>query len=339
MKKITNAFAFIFILLTQIAYAQQVAPNFQLVDSDGVVHSLYSDYLLNGKTVVIKIFFVDCPPCNAIAPGFQQKYEDWGEGQGDVEFFEISNKFADLDVRINQYKAMHGLTMPSVGSEGGGVEAAMRYMDGTYGPFFGTPTFAVVAPDGALNFPLTFNQLDAAIEATGATGGTVPPSPVVVSFTTPQGIAFPSQTRFLLKSRVDQNYQRDITALTSGTHNFTYPSENFPETESPFITFESTAPAQSPQVTIADITVLRRHILFIELLTDPARILAADVTGDNRITINDILALQRVILLLDTQFPNGTPSFQSIPEERDLIITPGGTNTVNFTLVKMGNVN
>ncbi|MBK8704908.1 MAG: redoxin domain-containing protein [Saprospiraceae bacterium] len=55
-------------LFASTALKSQPAPNFTLTDSDGQSHNLYTDYLDQGKTVVIKFFFTTCPPCNAMAP-------------------------------------------------------------------------------------------------------------------------------------------------------------------------------------------------------------------------------------------------------------------------------
>ncbi|MBK9106499.1 MAG: redoxin domain-containing protein [Saprospiraceae bacterium] len=52
----------------QLILTAQTAPDFTVTDIHGQVHHLYADYLNQGKTVVIKIFFTTCPPCNSIAP-------------------------------------------------------------------------------------------------------------------------------------------------------------------------------------------------------------------------------------------------------------------------------
>lgn len=50
------------ILLSSLSLRAQLAPDFTVTDIDGQVHHLYDDYLIHGKTVMIKIFFTTCPP-------------------------------------------------------------------------------------------------------------------------------------------------------------------------------------------------------------------------------------------------------------------------------------
>jgi thiol-disulfide isomerase/thioredoxin len=153
----------------------QMAPDFTITDSHGNEHTLYADYLDQGKTVLIKIFFTTCPPCNAIASYMEPLYEDWGSGNYDVEFFELSDKNFDTDVKVNTYQTNHGQTYPAAGYEGGSLAAVAPYEQGQFGPFYGTPTFIVIAPDGTMDYDVrgfnnaeTIAMIDAAIAATGA---------------------------------------------------------------------------------------------------------------------------------------------------------------------------
>jgi hypothetical protein len=64
-----------------------------------------------------------------------------------------------------------------VGGEGGSVIAVAPYKNGTFGTYTGTPLFVVIAPDKSVNYDVfgsgiqgQIDALDAAIEATGATG-------------------------------------------------------------------------------------------------------------------------------------------------------------------------
>lgn len=155
----------------------QTAPDFTVTDSWGNTHRLYEDYLNQGKTVVLKIFYVACPPCNSIAPLLEPLYQEWGGGEADVQFIELSIQQGDSDAEINVYKNNHATTYPAAGGEGNSVSASTPYTNGTFGPWSGTPTFVVIAPNGTLQYDVfgfgnagTIDALDAAIEATGATG-------------------------------------------------------------------------------------------------------------------------------------------------------------------------
>ena len=155
----------------------QDAPDFTVTDSWGTTHSLYQDYLDQGKTVVIEVFFADCPPCNAIASSVEPLYQTWGAGQADVQFIELSILQSDTDAKVNTYKSNHNTTYPAVGGQGGSVAAVATYKSGLYGPYTGTPLFVVIAPDKSVNYdvsgnniPTTIAALHAAIEATGAQG-------------------------------------------------------------------------------------------------------------------------------------------------------------------------
>ena len=123
----------VFLFLTQLIFAQIPAPDFTVTDTDGVEHTLYEDYLNNGTTVVLKIFFVACPPCNSIAPSVQSLYEDWGEGDFDVEFMELTNKTFDNDADVIGFKNMHGLTFPGISADGGSIEVVDTLTSGNWG--------------------------------------------------------------------------------------------------------------------------------------------------------------------------------------------------------------
>ena len=170
---------------TSLHLRAQLAPDFTVTDIEGQVHHLYADYLNQGKTVMIKIFFTTCPPCNSIAPLMEPFYQEWGAGQNDVEFFEMSDKTFDVNSLVSAYAQNYGETFPAISMEGGSITAVQPYKNGTFGPWFGTPTFVVIAPDGTVQYDVdgngnqaTIDALDVAIAATGALKpGQVPSAP------------------------------------------------------------------------------------------------------------------------------------------------------------------
>ena len=59
-------------------------------------------------------------------------------------------------------------------------------------------------------------------------------------------------------------------------------------------------------VTALDIAMVQSHILAKSLLNSPYKILAADVSGDGKVTALDIVYMKRLILGIDTTFTNST---------------------------------
>src|SRR6188474_978242 len=145
-----------FLLSSLISFGQQ-APDFTVTDTDGQVHHLYADYLNQGKTVMIKIFFTTCPPCNSIAPLMEPFYQEWGAGNNDVEFFEMSDKTFDVNSLVEAYSQNYNETFPAISMQGGSIAAVQPYKSGQFGQWFGTPTFIVIAPNGSVQFDVSGN--------------------------------------------------------------------------------------------------------------------------------------------------------------------------------------
>ncbi len=152
----------------------QTAPDFDVTDTHGEDHSLYADYLDQGKTVVLDLFFVDCPPCNELSPLLEPVYQSWGAGTADVEFISLTADLNDTIAKVLAFEELHGTTWPAVSVEGGGPPAQQPYTTGDFGAFFGYPTLIVISPDGSVQFktfgiiPETPGILDEMISNTGA---------------------------------------------------------------------------------------------------------------------------------------------------------------------------
>lgn len=326
----------------------QTVPDFTVTDSDGLVHNLYADHLDQGQTVVIKLFFTSCPPCISLAPWMEEKYQNWGAGEHDVEFIELSIQAFDSNADVAQYKVTHGLTFPSVGNDGGGRAAAMIYQSGEFGPYFGTPTLAVIAPDGTVTMGFSYDDFDATVAATGATGtsgggggggGGTEPTTVTLSAISSSTTTMPEQIRYILKPANADDPQYDILELTGGSLNFEYPSASFPAIENPVVVLEADGDILNNSINVLDLLVMRKHILLLDPLDDPDLILAADVNNDNKVNALDLLNLQRALLLLIDEFPNDTPSWRVIPAQIPLEESPGSEVGVAFRVVKTGNLN
>ena len=315
--------------------------DFTVTDTDGEIHNIYTDHLDQGQTVVIKVFFVACPPCNSIAPSVQSLYEQWGEGQYDVEFMEITTSPSDDDMDVQNYKNTHSLTFPGISNDGGAPSAVNPIKSGDYGPYFGTPSFAVIAPNGIINYGLSFGELNGAIAATGATGSNQsPPSTTInLSYNHPSGKTL--NTEYLtatLHPAGQSSPSYDLAQITTGSLSFEYPSAQIPEMSNPTITITTDAPANTGGLSALDIVKIRKHILGFEPLTTPWQLIAADVTGEGNSSSLDIVRLRKVVLGFEDEFPNQLSGYKIINEEYSITPNPGNTVNINVEVVKRGDV-
>lgn len=324
------------VLSIQVALAQ-MAPDFTIMDSQGNSHTLYADYLNQGKVVVLKFFFSTCPPCNAGAPAVQQLYEDYGSGNGDMQLIELTTQSWDNNSNVLSYVNQHGLTMPVSGADRGGADASLPYRTGQFGSFFGTPSYAVIEPDGTVNYPVFFNNMRTTLDNLL---GSAPPQSTSVSITlTNAKTGAPIDVDGLqatLKPANAAGPTYDVMGLTGGTLAFEYPSANFPEIDNPIIVFSSMGEAESAETNSLDLVTMGRHILALNSITDPLRLQAADVNGSGTITGADVVTLRDVLLGNTTEFPNGVPSYVFLPEQVPLMANPGGTTAVTTQVLKMG---
>ncbi len=320
--------------------AQQVH-DFTVIDTDGVTHNIYTDHLDQGQTVVIKVFFVACPPCNAIAPSVQELYEQWGEGQYDVEFMEITVVTNDDDADVQSYKNTHGLTFPAISADGDAPAAVDPIKNGDYGTYFGTPSFAVISPDGIINYGLAFGQLNSAITATGATGSSeiAPSTNYNLSYIHPAGKAL--DTEYLtatLHPAGQSNPSYNISEISNGSLSFEYPSDQIPEMNIPTITITTNAPAHTGGLSALDVVKITKHILGLEPLTQPWQLIAADVTGEGTSSSLDVVRLRKVILGFENDFPNQLSGYSISNPEYNVALNPGGTVNINIEVIKRGDV-
>lgn len=105
-------------------------------------------------------------------------------------------------------------------------------------------------------------------------------------------------------------------------------------------------------VNTLDLVKIQRHILELEIMEDPYALIAADINNDERLTPADLLSLRKVILGLDTQFPeneswrfipktyqfeNQTEPFD-FPEEIVVGAFYNNLESADFTAIKVGDV-
>lgn len=332
---------FVSILVVQPNFSQMTMHNFTVTDSQGNTHNLYTSYLDQGKTVVIKFFFTTCPPCIAITPQWQDKYEAWGSGNNDVEFLEATTITSDNNAKVNAFKANYGLTMKGISHEGNAPAIVDPFKTGTYGSWYGTPTFAVISPDRTLNYPLFFSDLDEAIAATGAQmpGGNAPDPTTVQLNIQSNNLNIPDgHVKFYLKPNNASTPKIEITKNNQNQFVFDYPSVAFPQMVEPIVIMESNGPGYTNAITALDALDVQKHILGTKLLTTNRQLAGGDVNNDTKVTAFDVLQIKKMILGLISQFPN-TPSYKCLSCNQVITSDPGNTVTVNIEVVKTGNVN
>ncbi len=108
-------------------------------------------------------------------------------------------------------------------------------------------------------------------------------------------------------------------------------------------------------VSTFDLVLISKHILNLEPLASPYKMLAADANRSGSITTFDVVTIRKVILGIDTNFfnnkswrfvpadfvfPNPANPFQTpVPEERLVSLQTTPVADLNFTAIKVGDVN
>lgn len=329
------------LLLAFISGSSQTAADFIVTDTDLVEHKLYEDYLDKGITMVVKLFFVDCPPCNNFAPHFQSLYEEYGSGAYDVEFMELTTSNDD-DEKVKEFKDLHDITFPSISIEGGASFAADPFINDVYGDFRGTPSMFVIAPDGNVvitrsggtNTRLT--SLREEIELTGATGAptSAPPAAFSLAMTDAFGQDI-SGVDLTIRSAADPSIAYDVV-LSGQSFLIADLAAEYPGITDPVLHFSKTDEIRA-KLTPLDILQIRKHILGITRVSEPELLAAADTNGDGIVSPLDMLVLQKVIIGVFSEFPK--PSHTFFPNDIPLDVISGNTQNIQVTVSKTGDMN
>ncbi len=127
----------------------------------------------------------------------------------------------------------------------------------------------------------------------------------------------------------------------------------------PYCELESLTPIRDDNpvngVSTFDILLVQKHILGIQFLNSPYKIIAADVDANGSITTLDLIRMRKVILGVDTSFEGNTswrfiwggyefldpsnPLDEPFPEVLDFATTNISDLTAGFIAVKVGDVN
>jgi hypothetical protein len=109
-------------------------------------------------------------------------------------------------------------------------------------------------------------------------------------------------------------------------------------------------------VSTFDLVILSQHILGVQLLDSPYKLIAGDVNNSESITTLDLIQLRKLILSIDTEFANNTswrfveadyvfpnpanPWVENFPEVININnMDAAGLASQNFVAVKIGDVN
>jgi len=109
-------------------------------------------------------------------------------------------------------------------------------------------------------------------------------------------------------------------------------------------------------VTTYDMVLMQKHILQIELLDSPYKIIAADANRNGNVTTGDMVAVQKIILQLEDEFPNDNTSWrfvdaayafanpanplaEAFPESHSENNISADVLDMDFVAVKVGDVN
>ena len=164
-----------------------------------------------------------------------------------------------------------------------------------------------------------------------------------------------SKDQYVIKG-VDVSLESNVPELgktikSDANGNYSFPS--LPKSNNFTISMSDNRNVQNGVSTL-DLVMIQRHILGIEVLNDPKKIIAADVDNNSKVTAADLVALRKNILGITNEFPNGQKSWRFItsnqvftdpskpfPFTEKYVFTQLNDNKVNqnFFGIKIGDVN
>lgn len=106
MKKIIGI---IFLMISLVSFSNSAkAPNFNLKDQYGVVHSLEN---YKGKVIFLNFWATWCPPCKKEMPDVESIYKEYGENKKDVIILGVNS---EKENEVKKFLKDKGYTFPTV---------------------------------------------------------------------------------------------------------------------------------------------------------------------------------------------------------------------------------
>ena len=106
MKKIIGI---IFLIISLVSFSNSAkAPDFNLKDQYGVVHSLEN---YKGKVIFLNFWATWCPPCKKEMPDVESIYKEYGENKKDVIILGINS---EKENEVKKFLKDRGYTFPTV---------------------------------------------------------------------------------------------------------------------------------------------------------------------------------------------------------------------------------
>ena len=106
MKKIIGI---IFLMISLVSFSNSAkAPDFNLKDQYGVVHSLEN---YKGKVIFLNFWATWCPPCKKEMPDVESIYKEYGENKKDVIILGINS---EKENEVKKFLKDRGYTFPTL---------------------------------------------------------------------------------------------------------------------------------------------------------------------------------------------------------------------------------
>lgn len=106
MKKIIGI---IFLMISLVSFSNSAkAPDFNLKDQYGVVHSLEN---YKGKVIFLNFWATWCPPCKKEMPDIENIYKEYGQNKKDVVILGVNS---EKENEVKKFLKDKGYTFPTV---------------------------------------------------------------------------------------------------------------------------------------------------------------------------------------------------------------------------------